>query len=218
VGERAAGSGDKPSEKGSGNSSGNNRSSQQGNHHHAFKKPVVRQPKFEGKCDERKGLIFDCSDSRQADVFVKTTREIPEYVGRSYRYGSDTRLAIENLVLSVLDMPVDPPTDATKIQTRIWEKKVDEYVKRETNLQENRKTLYSLVWGQCTYVIRARLEALETHRNMSDIADSIKLLKAIKALVFDFQSQKYGPQALHKSKRPGYTGSHKTSIWHARYT
>jgi hypothetical protein len=96
MGERAGGSGDKPSEKGSaGDSSGNNRSSQQGNRRHAFKKPVVRQPKFEGKCDELKGFIFDCSDSRQADVFAKTTREIAEYVGRSYRYGSDTRLAID---------------------------------------------------------------------------------------------------------------------------
>lgn len=57
---------------------------------------------------------------------------------------------IENLAMPVLDMLIDPPKEATKTQTRIWEKKVDEYVKREMYLQENIKTLYSLVWGQCT--------------------------------------------------------------------
>jgi hypothetical protein len=143
MGKRAGGSGDKPSKKGSVDSSGNNRSLQQGNRCHAFKKAVVRQPKFEGKCDELKGFIFNCSDSRQADLFVKTAREIAEYVGRSYRYGGDTRLAVENLVMPVLDMPIDPPTEATKTKTRIWEKKVDKYVKQEMHLQENLKTLGS---------------------------------------------------------------------------
>jgi hypothetical protein len=36
--------------------------------------------------------------------------------------------------MPVLDMPIDPPNEATKTQTRIWEKKVDEYVKREMYL------------------------------------------------------------------------------------
>ncbi len=28
-----------------------------------FRKPAVRQPRFEGKCEELKGHIYDCSDS-----------------------------------------------------------------------------------------------------------------------------------------------------------
>jgi hypothetical protein len=28
------------------------------------------KPKFEGDCDDLKGYIFDCSDPRQADMFV----------------------------------------------------------------------------------------------------------------------------------------------------
>lgn len=85
MGERPGGSRvDKPSEKGSGDTAGNNRSSQEGNRHQAFKKPIIRQPKkFEGECDELKGFIYDCSDSREAEVlFAKTTGEIAEYVGR----------------------------------------------------------------------------------------------------------------------------------------
>ena len=50
---------------------------------------MPRQPKFEGKCDELKGQIYDCSDSRQSDMFTKSTKEIAEYVGRTYKYGGD---------------------------------------------------------------------------------------------------------------------------------
>jgi hypothetical protein len=58
---------------------------QQGNCRRAFQKQ-----RFQGKCDELKGRIYDCSDSRQADIYSKTTQEIGEYVDRTYRYGSDT--------------------------------------------------------------------------------------------------------------------------------
>jgi hypothetical protein len=108
------------------------------------------------------------------------------------------------MAVPILKEPADLPTTATKTQTRIWEKKVAEHIKREIYLQENLKTLYFPVWGQCIDVPRAWLEALENHNEMSDRADSITLLKAIKALVFNFHSQKYGRQALHESKRMFY--------------
>ena len=38
------------------------------------------QVKFDGRIDSLKGYIYDCSDSRQTDQYVKTTREIAGYV------------------------------------------------------------------------------------------------------------------------------------------
>jgi hypothetical protein len=108
------------------------------------------------------------------------TMEIAEYVGRTYKYGSDVRLAVEHLEMPVLDELSDPPADATKTKTRIWEKKVDEYVRRETNLHENLKTIYSLIWGQCTDIIRQKIEASDNYETMSTEGDGLLgLLKAI---------------------------------------
>ena len=45
-----------------------------------------RAPKFEGKCADLKGHIYDCSDVSQSDQYTKTTKEIAEYVGRTYTY------------------------------------------------------------------------------------------------------------------------------------
>jgi hypothetical protein len=49
------------------------------------------------------------SDPRQAaDVYGKTTREISEYVGRTYKYGAVMRTALEGLTLPTFDEPTDP--------------------------------------------------------------------------------------------------------------
>jgi hypothetical protein len=56
---------------------------------------------------------------------------------------------------------------------------------------------------------------------MSEEADSMKLLKEIRALVYNFQSQKYAPQALHvleleiKHKHGGFNINYEkaTAVW-----
>ena len=167
-----------------------------------YQKPIAaRQPKFEGKCDELKGHIYDCSDARQSDLFTKTTKEIAEYVGRTYKYGGDIRLVVENLQLVTFVEPDDPDANATRTQVRIWEKQVDEFVKRGTNRDENIKTLYSLVWGQCTDIMRQKIEALHNFETLSTAGDGLGLLRAIKDMSFNFQSQKYLPHSLHEAKR-----------------
>ena len=89
-------------------------------------KPFIpRAAKFEGKSTDLKGHIYDCSDARQSDQFIKTTREIAEYVGRAYKYGGDARLAVETLTIPRIVTPPDPAEGASKGEERIWEKSID---------------------------------------------------------------------------------------------
>ena len=157
-----------------------------------------------GRSEDLNGNIYDCTDSRQADQYSKTTKEIAEYIGRTYRYGMDTRLAIENLQYITCNVPEDPSDDATRTELRIWEKKIDDYVKKETITKENLKTAYSLIWGQCSDQMRQRLEASENFQNIASQGDAIELLKTIKNITYNYQSQKYTPQAIHDAKRRFY--------------
>ena len=127
---------------------------------------VPRAPKFEGKCADLKGHIYDCSDVRQSDQYTKTTKEIAEYVGRTYKYGGDTRLAIETLKKPELVEPTDPPEEASKTASKIWEKEIDAYVKKKDYIDENMMTLYSLIWGQCTDITVVHLVNLAIHLSM----------------------------------------------------
>ena len=45
---------------------------------------VAKQPLFEGRVEGLKGHIYDCSDHRQAKLFMRTTKEISGYVGREF--------------------------------------------------------------------------------------------------------------------------------------
>lgn len=178
------------------------------NGHQNNKPAVIRQPRFEGKCKSLKGHIYDCSDARQMDMFSRTTKEIAEYVGRTYKEGGgDLRLIVENLELPEIVPPLDPPAGASRTDERIWEKNADAYVKRLTTMEENVKTLYSLVWGQCSDIMRQKIEALDDFEVMKATGDGIGLLRAIKTMSFSFQSQKYLPHALHDIKRRFYTCS-----------
>jgi hypothetical protein len=166
---------------------------------------VTKQPKFEGKCDDLKGYVYDCSSYKQADNYNRTTKEIAEFVGRTYKYGSDARLAITNLAAPVFTEPADlAATGVSAARKRLWERQVDELGKRESYLEENMKTIYSLVWGQCTEIMRQRLEALPNFNTMSTKGDSVGLLKAIKSLVYNFRSQKYLPHSLHLAAQQFY--------------
>jgi hypothetical protein len=53
----------------------------------------IMSTKFEGKCDNLRGCIYDCSDAKQSDIFAKTTKEVAGYVGRTFKYGNDMRIA-----------------------------------------------------------------------------------------------------------------------------
>jgi hypothetical protein len=46
----------------------------------------------------------------------KPHREIAEYIGRNYKYGEDTRLAVENLQYAAAKMSKNPEDNTTKTE------------------------------------------------------------------------------------------------------
>jgi hypothetical protein len=83
-----------------------------------------RLPKFDGRCDDLKGHIYDCKGGLQADQYAKTTKEIANYVGRTYKQGADIKMAIKAIDtgLPAIIQPADPQVNASAARTRIWEK------------------------------------------------------------------------------------------------
>jgi hypothetical protein len=161
--------------------------------------------KFEGRCEELTGHVYDCANARQAaDQFTKTMHEICKYVGRMYKYGAEMKVALETLTDPVFTEPTDPPATATHTQVRIWEKQVNEHVKRGTMLSENLKTAYSLIYRQCSDAMRAKLELRPNHVTIENACDAIGLLENIRTVMFQFQSQQYSALALHEAKRRFY--------------
>jgi hypothetical protein len=120
------------------------RGNRNNNNNVSFKKPApLHTIKFEGRCTELKGEIYDCSDVRQVDRYTKTTKEIAEYVGPVY--SGDARTAIKSLALPVFQYPLDPAANTTETERRKWQKRVNSTVVKEDRFEEDMKKVYSLI-------------------------------------------------------------------------
>jgi hypothetical protein len=80
---------------------------------------IPHTPCFEEQFEELKMYEYDATDIRQADQFIKNTREICDYIYRTYKYGMDMRLSIENMELYTIPQPTDPTESATRTEIRI---------------------------------------------------------------------------------------------------
>jgi hypothetical protein len=93
---------------------------------------------------------------------------------------------------------VDPADDKPSLTDKeIWKQLVVEYVRRNSKLTQNMETVYSLICGQCTEYMVAKLKGLPDYNSFNDSVDLIKLLKAIKGLTYHFEGQRYQALALH---------------------
>ena len=163
--------------------------------------PTIPRQRFDGATEELKGHIFDLVGSRSADLFIKSKKAIANYVGRTYQHSGDIRRAIETLTLPTIPLPTAPVADPMPpLLAAIFSEQVKEYVKQTSRLQENIKRLWALVWGQCSDTIRTRLQALDTHEDMHAASDGLRLLVAIKDLMYNVQEQKYVPLSIHLAK------------------
>ena len=93
------------------------------------------------------------------------------------------------LTVPTYTLPANPLKDASKATIRVWEKEVDDCIKKKKTLKQNLKTTYSLIYGQCTDALCTKLESRPGHSTIAAKADSIELLKSIKAMMFQFQAQ-----------------------------
>jgi hypothetical protein len=79
------------------------------------------------------------------------------------------------------------------------------------------ETIYSLIFGQCTEYMMAKLKGLPDYGNFNDSVDLIKLLKAIKGLTYHFEGQRYQALALHGALTRFYMIRQDRSTTNAQY-
>ena len=201
--------GDKQPQRNSGGSSrrGNGGKRKKGsNARRSFK--TSNKPKFEGNCPELKGYYFDCSSHRQTDAFAHLLKRIEEYVGTNYKQPGDIRSTIEKEVKYLIPKSEDiDMTTASEVEKAIFKEEIKAYVHRKQLLEENMKKGYSLVLGQCTDLMKTKLESSKKWEAMSTDYDLLALIDEIRKIIFKFKEQQYPPAAEYTAKKNFYTFS-----------
>jgi hypothetical protein len=153
----------------------------------------------------------------QHDRYVTTKQELEDYIGRTMDRGGDVKKTIENMKKKEFKKPDDPAADCGETDKEIWKKQVANYVIRLNMLETNLETVFTIIWGQCTPALQAKLEALSTFADIKDRYDAIDLLKAIKGITFKFEDQRYPQQSLYNAWRSFYLYKQKPEDSNAQY-
>jgi hypothetical protein len=158
--------------------------------------------RFEGREPTLKGYIYDITAERNLDQFIKTTKEVTIYVGRTYtKYTSEFIMAVNNLEL---DDPEEPavPNAGDQIGFEIWKLDICKHRMKMQEFSNFRAGLYNVVFGQCTEALQDKLKSHEDYDAANQ--DGILLLAIIKELTYTFEQQRKLADALCEVKEQFY--------------
>ena len=77
-------------------------------------------------------------------------------------------------------------------------------MRRKDTLVRNLKSAYALIYRQCSDTLCVKLESRPDYKGIKATADPIGLLENIKAVMYQFQAERYGPLALYQAKHCCY--------------
>ena len=160
--------------------------------------------KFEGKNPDLKGFVYDIRlGGSNAEEFATTTKEISEWIARTYEDGgADIGNAIDPDKLEFDPFPVitDPPAAATMVQIKTWEFKMKQRFHEEFKRAQLSKLAYATVLGQCSPAVRDRIEASNTWASISSANDVIGLLKLLRISLFSGATSRHVIHAIQEAQ------------------
>ena len=150
-----------------GASTGNNRNQnkrnnnyQNGRNGHRNDPRIRNTSTFEGTVPETNRHVFQChSEATQKNHFTCSMEELDNYVGLHFKHHpADIQKMIRSMNNTTIAIPKDHEEKASKTRIRIWEKEVDLYMKRQELYNSNKRALYSVIWGQCSEAMEAKIK------------------------------------------------------------
>jgi hypothetical protein len=124
------------------------------------------------------------------------------------KMSNNVKISLEKKKPVLPDKPEKPEKDSKGITDEVDEDAYKEelkiYAKERREYNQSMKTAYSILYGQCSESVRARLQAMKDHDDLAEKGEPIGLLKNIQSIMTDFQSTKYIPHAIYDAKRKLY--------------
>lgn len=141
--------------------------------------------------------------TQAAEAFRRTTKELAQHIATTYKSGVDVADIINQRKMIKIAEPANLSAEDKKSETKveIWKKMCGQYAEREYKREDNLKTAYTLILGQCSDGIKTKLEALSTWSAINASKDVLGLLSAIEALMFTNESGQDPTCALIEAKK-----------------
>ena len=148
--------------------------------------------------------MYDVGTSTNSEIFTITTEKVAAYAGRTCKEAQGIRVAIEKVEDVIIPKSVKDTVGDAGINERILNRDIEAYVKRRATYRQKKSSMYSVVIGQCTDAMKAKLKGMSTHSETDEKSDVIELLKLIRQYTFDFQANHYPFLVVHTSLKLFY--------------
>ena len=105
----------------------------------------------------------------------------------------------------MLEKPVKPPANSDEVDIDVYDTELEQFVKDKRKLRLSLKSLYSVIWGQCSNSMVIKLTSIEDQKKWKKDDDCGNLLQAIKQIVMKFEHKKHPVVSLLQQLRNFYS-------------
>ena len=145
--------------------------------------------RFQGQEPSLKECIFDYTEDPQSKRYLRNVEWLVGYVGTNFdRHNMEFQQAIETLELKDPEEATRPKDDSDPIEVEEWKMRYKARQDQVRDYKNFRAALFSLILGQCTPLMKDKLQAKPEFLKLKEKRDGVELLKLIKQVTFTFDS------------------------------
>jgi hypothetical protein len=138
-----------------------------------------------------KGNVFQChGENINKHQFLKTVGVLEEHINKTFEYPQDVASICKTFSIVAL---VQPENLTTEEYTKDMGKKMmretmtKTYMNRMDMLKSNQRSIYAIVWGQCSPMMQSKLEPIDDYESKSNGCDCIWILKENRGITHRFE-------------------------------
>ena len=117
-------------------------------------------------------------------MYETSIRLMSGYVASKYDNGDDIKMMLNELKMTTLENPEALDSMLDGVEKDIYIEDFKAYSKYKRALTRSAKKLYSLVLGQCTESMRAKMKGKEDWKKIDNRSNSVEILNIIKEISF----------------------------------
>jgi hypothetical protein len=139
-----------------------------------------------------KGNVFQCHvENTDKQQFLKSVGILGEHINKTFTYPQDIASVCKSFeiveLVQLKNLSKKEYEEDMVLKKMIWETSMKTYMKRKDLLESNSRSIYTIVWGQCSPMVQSKVESFDEFEAKSGDCDCVWLLKEIQGITHRFE-------------------------------
>ena len=151
---------------------------------------------FKGASSDMEGHVFlTYGESQDRSRFSKTLEQLGTVINVQMKFAADLVPIYKTLDDPTVARPMrgeaDEDDDAMQdFEDALFRELIKDYVNRVRALEDNKRKIYGLAWGQCSESMRSKVKSLDDFEERDRECNCVWLLRSIRAIMYKFEGQR----------------------------